>query len=67
MKNSSVIKLKLNKKKMRTYIQLLFQAATESFSIHGTENNNVLTILAIFNSSEEWTIKKKSRNKLPFE
>ena len=59
MKNSSVIKLKLNqKKKKRTYIQLLFQAATESFSIHGTENNNVLTILAIFNSSEEWTIKK---------
>ena len=55
MKNSSVIKLKLNqkKKKMRTYIQLLFQAATESFSIHGTENNNVLTILAIFNSSEK--------------
>ena len=47
MRNSSV---RAKVKNMRTlHIQLLFQSATESYSIHPGANNDTLTILAQFN------------------
>ena len=36
--------------------------ASESYLIHFSANNSTLTKLALFNSSEECTFEKKSRN-----
>ena len=50
------------KKTINFHIQFLFQAASESYPIQRAANNNALTILGLFRSYCECTVKKKSDN-----